>query len=161
MKKLKLYFDSSSISALDQDSEHERMAEMHILWDMIKHGKFDVVISDALIIELNRIKDVNKRERLFYYLSEINAELVSVSEKVQTIVKTIIQCGILTENSYEDCTHIGCAIVSGSDIIISYNFRHMVNIRVIKGVRRISFIEGYGDLDIMTPETLTKEGDNI
>ena len=159
MKKLKLYFDSSSISALEQDSKPERMADMQALWEMVKQGDYDAVISNALTIELNKIKDIKKREMLFYRLTEINAEFVEITEKVKEITQIIIQSGILTENNYEDCTHIGCAMVSGCDIIVSYNIKHMVNIRVIRGVRRISFIEGYGDIDIMTAEALINKGD--
>ena len=158
MKKLKLYFDSSAISALVQDSKPERMSDMRTLWEMIKRGEYDVVLSNVLTGELNDIEDIEKREILFYYLSEIIAERVYTTDEMQEIAEMLVKCGILTENSFSDCQHIACALVKRCDIIVSYNFRHMVNVRVIKGVRRISFIEGYGDIDIMTAETLIEKG---
>jgi predicted nucleic acid-binding protein len=60
MKKLKIYLDTSVISHLDQKEKPERMAESHKLWDMIKAGKFEVVISDVTITELKDNKDDTK-----------------------------------------------------------------------------------------------------
>jgi predicted nucleic acid-binding protein len=48
VEKLKIYLDSSVISLLDQKDSPERMAYSHKLWDKIKAGKFEVVISDVV-----------------------------------------------------------------------------------------------------------------
>ena len=159
MRKVKLYFDSSSISALEQVTEPERMFDMHTLWKMIRQGVYDVVLSDILTKELLSIKDTEKKDKLFYYLTEIKADHVKLTDEMQKIAELIIQHGILTENSVSDSRHVGCALVTRCDIIVSYNFRHMVNTRVIHGVRRVSVIEGYGDIDIMSPDTLLKKGE--
>lgn len=67
--------------------------------------------------------------------------------------------GILTKKSYDDCQHIGAAIVSECDRIISWNFKHIVNIKTIKGVRAITHLESYKDIDIMNPSVLLGGGE--
>ena len=52
MKKLRLYFDTSVISHLDQKDAPEKMADTHRLWDMVKVGEFDVVLSSVGFDEL-------------------------------------------------------------------------------------------------------------
>ena len=156
MKRLRLYFDCSSVSALEEPSKPERMKVMRTLWEMIKKGDYEVVFSGVLLEELMRINDIEKRDIILYRLTEIEAELIEISEEARKIARKVIKNGILTENHYDDCTHIGCAMTSRCDTIVSYNFNHMVNVRVIKGVRSISFLEGYGDIDIVTPEALIK-----
>ena len=53
-----------------------------------------------------------------------------VPEKME-IAQQIIDMGILTKKSYDDCQHIGAAITSECDCIISWNFKHIVNIKTI------------------------------
>ena len=70
------------------------------------------------------------------------------------LANEIIKLGILTQKSIEDCQHIAIAIENDCDVIISWNFKHMVNIRTVKGIRAISSLKGYKTIEIMTPETL-------
>jgi predicted nucleic acid-binding protein len=67
MKKLKIYLDTSVISRLDQQEQPERMAESHKLWDMIKVGKFEVVISDVTITGVNVITALEGYKDLLIY----------------------------------------------------------------------------------------------
>ena len=65
--------------------------------------------------------------------------------------------GILTKKSYDDCQHIGAAIVSECDCIISWNFKHIVNVKTIQGVKAVTTYEGYKDLMIYPPSALLRE----
>jgi hypothetical protein len=65
----------------------------------------------------------------------------------------------LTQSSFDDCQHIAAAIISGCDAIISWNFRHIVNHKMINGVKVITAKEGYPDLLIYAPPMLLDEGD--
>ena len=38
--------------------------------------------------------------------------------------------------------------------IVSWNFKHMVNVKTIRGVRGIASIKGYGAIDIVQPTML-------
>ena len=50
--------------------------------------------------------------------------------------------------------HIGVAIANECDSIISWNFKHIVNVRTIRGVRTISNLEGYKMIEIWNPSVL-------
>jgi len=56
--------------------------------------------------------------------------------------------------SFDDCRHIAAALVSGCDIIASWNFKHIVNARTIRGARIISAAEGFKDIIICSPTML-------
>lgn len=66
--------------------------------------------------------------------------MVQINDNVADIAQQIIEMGILTKKSYDDCQHIGAAIVSECDCIISWNFKHIVNIKTIRGIRAITSI---------------------
>ena len=56
--------------------------------------------------------------------------------------------GVFTEKSFDDCQHIGVAVVNNCDCIISWNFKHIVNIKTIRDVRAITNLEGYKPIEI-------------
>jgi hypothetical protein len=56
--------------------------------------------------------------------------------------------------------HIASAIVSECNVLLSWNFKHLVNIRTINGVRSITALTGYRFVDIYTPTIfVSKEED--
>jgi predicted nucleic acid-binding protein len=157
-RKLRIYLDTSIISHLDQQDVPDKMAETHKLWDKIKAGRFDVVLSTVTTREIDDC-DEQKRDTLYKYLAEIHFSTVEVNERVIEIAGRIVNLGILKQKSFDDCQHIAAAIVSGCDIIVSWNFKHIVNVNTIKGVKAITALEGYKDILIYSP-TLLIEGES-
>ena len=68
-----------------------------------------------------------------------------------------IDFGVLKRKSYDDCRHIAAAVLAGCDIIISWNFKHIVNVKTIQGVKAVTTYEGYKDLMIYPPSALLEE----
>ena len=153
MQKLKIYIDTSVIGNLDRDEENEIKADTHILWNQIKDDLYDVVISDVTIAEIDACKD-EKRNILYDYLSEINYDFIEVDEKTIDIAGRFIDLGVLKEKSFDDCQHIAAAITSKCDVIVSWNFKHIVNHKTMMGVKAITALEGYSDVLIYTPSIL-------
>jgi len=159
MKKIKIYLETSAISNLEQLDLSEQMSDMRVLWELLKHEKYDVVVSSITHKELESTKDTEKRDLLFDYLDSIDYEFIERNSEIEAIADDIISKGILTKNSYSDCLHIACALITNCDCIVSYNFRHLVNIRTIKGVQAISMMQGYVNLNIVPAKALITEGD--
>ena len=154
-EKTTIYLDTSIVSYLDQQDSPARMAVTHKLWDKIKKGEYDVIISTVTTRELDDCKE-EKREKLYSYLNEIEYTLVEVTDKIMDIAENIVDFGILKQKSFDDCQHIAAAITSGCDIIVSWNFKHIVNLTTIKGVKAITVLKGYKDLLIFSPSILTE-----
>ena len=53
--------------------------------------------------------------------------------------------------------HIASAILSDCNIILSWNFKLMVNVNTINGIRRITFAKRYNNIDIYAPYVLLVE----
>ena len=73
---------------------------------------------------------------------------------MSSVAQQIIDMGILTKKSYDDCQHIAAAVIYGCDCIISWNFKHIVNIKTIRGMRAITNLEGYKQIEILSPSAL-------
>ena len=120
---------------------------------MFREEKYDVYLSTVTLEEIEGCPEP-KRSRLLDCLEQINYTLVQINSNVAEIAEQIIQMGILTKKSYDDCQHIGAAIISECDCIISWNFKHIVNIKTIRGIRAITNLKGHKPIEILNPSVL-------
>jgi predicted nucleic acid-binding protein len=157
VKKLKIYLDTSVISYLKQDDNPEKMADTLKLWDKITAGTYDVVISDVVLEEILLCAE-SKRTYLLNMLRQIDYNLMEETPETLALARRFIEHSVLTQKSFDDCRHIACAVVAGCDVITSWNFKHMVNLRTVNGVRIINLMEGYRTVEIYPP-TMLIEGD--
>ena len=154
--KINVSMGTSVISYRDQQDAPTEMALTHQVWEKIKSGKYDVYISDVVLRELNDCKE-EKRNKLLGYLKEIQFQTVEITDKTMKLAEKFIDFGVLKKKSFDDCQHIAAAIVSDCDIIISWNFKHIVNVKTIRGVKVITTMEGFKDLLIYQPTALLEE----
>ena len=91
---------------------------------------------------------------LLEYLNQIEYTMVRADEDTIRLAGKFIDFGILRQKSFDDCQHIAAAIFAGCDIITSWNFKHIVNVKIIRGVRAITNLEGYKMVEIWNPSVL-------
>lgn len=87
-------------------------------------------------------------------MAQISYTTLDITGEALGVAQKMIDLGILTSKSYDDCQHIGVAVVNECDCIISWNFKHIVNIRTIHRIRAITNLEGYKNIDILSPTVL-------
>ena len=136
-----------------QEDVPEKMSETLTLWDMFKDGKYDVYFSTVTLQEIDNCPEP-KRTELFKHLGEIDYTPIEITEDMSEVAQQLIDMGILTQKSYDDCQHIASAVIYGCDCIISWNFKHIVNIKTIRGVRAITNLKGYKPIEILNPTVL-------
>ncbi|MBR3554992.1 MAG: PIN domain-containing protein [Oscillospiraceae bacterium] len=156
---MKVYLDTSVISYLDQQDAPEQMKETREVWERIKAGQYDVFISDVVLRELADCKDEAKRDLLIGHLAEIKYNLIAVDDDIAKLAEKIVTKGVLKQKNIDDCQHIAAAILSDCDIIVSWNFKHIVNVKTIRGIKVITTVEGFKDLLIYQPTALLNEED--
>jgi hypothetical protein len=121
-----------------------------MLWQQIKQGEFDVYLSDVTIEELGECGN-DKYERLVYYLDDIDYTHLVTTTEVRELAEKIIEMGILSQKHYDDCMHIAHATVAHCGNLLSWNFKHLVKIQTINGVRAVNICEGYPEINILAP----------
>jgi hypothetical protein len=63
---------------------------------------------------------------------------------------------IVSERYYSDALHIAVATVIGIDVLVSWNFKHIVNLDKIKLFNSVNLREGYSVLEIRTPREVVE-----
>ena len=157
MKKLKKYLDTSVISHLDQHDAPEKMADTLMLWELIKAGKYGVCIFPVVIGEVMDCTEP-KRSSLLGYLGIMRYKELQETEEVTTLASKYLEAGILNQKSLDDCRHIAYACVYDCDMLVSWNFKHLVNVRTITGVKGVNALMGYREMPIYTPTMLVSGG---
>jgi len=84
-------------------------------------------------------------------------EPVVLNEEVDTLTAEYIRAGVLGEASRDDATHVAAATVAGADLILSWNFRHIVNFDRICGFNSVNMRNGYRSMTILSPREVTDE----
>lgn len=159
-KRIRIYLDTSVISYLDQKDAPEKMRETQEVWKILKTHKYEVVISNIALSEIEKC-DEDKLQTLAEYISELDYIDYFSDSETEELASQIIDEDILKPKSMEDATHIAAAILSDSDIILSWNFKHLVNIKTINGVRKICFNRSLNKIiDIYSPNVLLEKEDD-
>jgi len=158
MNRLKIYLDTSVISHLDAPDTPEKMRDTLRLWDMLESGWYDVVLSETVLDELEACSEP-KKSIIKANLNNIKYEIAATNDALRSLAGKFIDFGILKEKSFDDCRHIAAALLSGCDIVVSWNFKHFVNAKTIRGTRSIAATGGFRDIMICTP-TMLVEGES-
>jgi len=159
MRKAKVYLDTSVISHLDAMDAPEKMNDTVILWENLKTEKYQAVISDVTVAELTKCSEP-KRSKLFEKLNELDYELCGENEETLTLADNYLSYGVLKSRSMDDLRHISVASVADCKYIVSWNFKHFVNVNTITRVQAANRMFGYNDIIIVPPSMLIEGNDD-
>ncbi len=85
-----------------------------------------------------------------------NLEIIEFSEDMIELAEFYISSGVLSKKSKEDALHISAASISEVDVIVSWNFKHIVHIDKIRKYNAVNLLKGYKYIDIRTPMEVTE-----
>lgn len=133
MVKPRLYFDTSVFGGVF-DVEFKNETEK--LFDMVRNGEVICVYSDLSELELeNAPKQIKEH---FLNLPDDYTEFVEITREVDKLAKKYIDEKVVGKTSIDDCRHIAAATIYKTDYLVSWNFKHIVNIFRIRGYNSIA-----------------------
>jgi len=147
MKKLRIYVDASIIGGcLDEEFAEESRAFVA----MAQQGKLTLVVSDLLAAEIRRAPpDVIA---VFESLLADSLEEVFGTDESMSLAEHYIKAGVLASSSFADAHHVAIATIAHADMIVSWNFKHLVHFDKIRGFNAVNLREGYGPIEIHSPK---------
>ena len=157
----KIYLDTSVVSYLRQEDVPIQMAQTKEFWEILKSGKYDVYISEITVTELSNCAEP-KRTDLLVLLEEIEYTFIEVdgNEEIAILAAEVEKLKILPAKKIFDRLHIAAAIYKNCNVILSWNFDHMVNIKTIDGVRIVCLKNNANPIDIYTPLVMLERSDS-
>ncbi|WP_445736038.1 PIN domain-containing protein [Mariniflexile sp.] len=149
MKKQRIYLDTSVFGGYF-DSEFKEFTEP--LFERISNGEFIILLSTMLDEELEFAPE--RIKTLILKLDESYTEFLKDKDEAVDLATKYIDEKVVGKTSYADCLHIALATIYQADLLVSWNFKHVVNIERIRGYNYINIKNGYKQLEIRSPRDL-------
>jgi hypothetical protein len=150
MKIQRVYVDTSVIGGCF-DPEFELWSNG--LFKDFALGVFKPVTSDLVAAEVADAPRIviEKYEELFTF----SPELLEVTGQAIELASIYQSRGILTPNFFNDGLHIALATISQVDVMVSWNFKHIVHLNKIRLFNAVNLEQGYRAVEIYSPREVT------
>jgi hypothetical protein len=152
MKRLRVYTDTSVIGGCFDPEFAEHSLR---LFEAFKTGNLLAVISDLTLNEL--LGAPGQVRNHLQTLPEQMIEYISFDSEAGTLAQQYIAEGVLLDRQLVDAQHIAVATVKRVDVIVSWNFKHVVNLQKIRGFNAVNLREGYPLVEIRTPREVIQD----
>ncbi len=120
-----------------------------ILFNQIANNEFLVLHSYLTNVEISYAPE--KVQLLAKSVQNKNAVLIDYSDKAIELASLYIKENVVGLTSITDCIHIALATIHNADVLVSWNFKHIVNVDRIRGYNSVNLSRGFQALDIRTP----------
>ena len=145
LKTLRIYVENSVIGGYFEKEFEESTKE---LFELFRQGVYIPVLSSHVIDEL----DEGAPEHVKNLLLTINFEKYILNDIMIKLADKYLEQKVVSEKYRGDALHIAIATVLGVDILVSWNFKHIVNLNRIKMFNSVNLREGFNSLEIRTPK---------
>ncbi len=151
--KRRIYTDTSVIGGcLDEEFRGPSVR----LFERFRDGLDTLVLSALTLAELEHAPP-----GVLEVLQEVpraSLDEVEFSSEAADLAQGYISAGVIGAAHLEDAQHIAIATVCRVDALVSWNFRHIVNLDRVRGYNAVNFRHGYILLEIRTPQEVLRYG---
>lgn len=118
-------------------------------FEEIRQGRIQLVLSDTTALELTAAPESVRR--VLTDLPPASIERIYLNEQVERLRDAYLAHGVVGPASKRDAEHIAAATIADVDLIVSWNFKHIVHYEKISGYQGVNMLEGYNAIRIYSP----------
>ena len=144
---LRVYADTSVLGGcFDKEFDDESRA----FFEHVSSGKFVLLISDLTVREPENAP----REVREFYSTLTGYESVSATNECYGLRDAYLNADVVGRASADDALHVAIAAVYRADIVVSWNFKHIVQRRRIHGFEAVNTLMDYRPPEIFSPREI-------
>ena len=145
----RLYLDTSVFGGY---FEPEFELWTKILFDRVQKGEYKLLLSRIINNELTYAPKHVKE--LVLSIHREHVEFLDITDEATELANYYIEEKVVGETSRADCLHIALATLNNADILVSWNFKHIVNVNRIRGYNSVNYRHGHKMLEIRSPREI-------
>lgn len=150
MIKQKFYLDTSVFNfLLAEDEPTKRKVTEELFKKLPDLG--EIYISDIVSLEVLESSSPI-RKRLIAVINKQEPIILTIDEEIRELAEEYIRAGIIPAKYRDDALHIAVAVVNRLDVIVSWNFEHIVKLKTKREVNGLNLMLGYKEIEIVSPE---------
>jgi predicted nucleic acid-binding protein len=142
---LRVYVDTSVFGGV-HDEEFRAPSER--FFAAVRSSAFTLLVSEALVVEISSapalVQATFEAHRAHMQALETTAEAVALAE-------AYLAAKVVPAASRVDALHVALASIAGADAVVSWNFKHLVQLRRIRGFHAVNVLRGYPLIEIRSP----------
>ena len=147
MRRQRIYIDTSVVGGcLDEEFQ----ADSRALLRLAREGAFRLLVSDVLIDELESAPQ--QVQAVLPELPHDCLEAVPRTDEAERLRDAYLEAGVVGPARRIDALHVAVATVAGADMMVSWNFRHIVHFEKMRGFNAVNLREGYPLIEIHSPK---------
>ncbi len=147
----RLYFETSVLGALTDRDERRRLALTRTLLGDVAIRVHIGIVSNVVNEELEQAPG-DVRETIRRELQAVEFEFVAENEESRALFEEYVAAKIVPVRYQNDLRHVSVATVARADALVSWNFRHLVNVNTRRAVHAVNVRLGYPMIEIVSPE---------
>ena len=145
--KYKLYLDTSIPSAYYDTSKPIRQLITQ-KWFKNESKYFELFISVITMREINKIKNVTKKENIEKLIINYNMKSLEFNEEANNLAEDYMNNGAIPKTEPEDAYHVAIATINNLEYLASWNFSHIVSVNPIRKIHEINKRKNYEIIEI-------------
>ena len=159
MRKLRLYLETSVWNFYFADDAPEKRDITKEFFESVKQGRYDIFISQTVLNEIDRA-DEGKKNQLMQLIRDHQPQELDITQEATDLSKEYISQKVIPEVKVEDALHAAISTVYEMDALVSWNNRHLANLRKMEKINGVNLKEGYTKhLEIVTPMEVIADAD--
>jgi len=151
LRKIKCYIDTSVLNFFFAEDDIAKRNVTIRFFDQLNTIFDQVYISDEVIREV-RASSEPRRSQLEKLIEKTDPILLEINTEVDELANRYVAEGIIPERFGSDAIHIAIATVNEIDVVISWNFEHIVKLKARIMVNAVNILMGYREIEICSPE---------
>lgn len=155
MRRIRVYVDTSVFGGV---ADEEFAGPSRRFFDRVQRGDFLVLLSLHTADEL-----ADAPEQVKQIVETLPAECVqrvTPDDEVTALAEAYIAAGVLGRASELDARHVAAATLAPADLLLSWNFKHIVNYDRIRKFNGVNVLNGYATIDIRSPLEMEHAGED-
>jgi len=156
MRIQKVYLETSALNFVFADDSPDKKMDTLKLFEEIRGGKYLSFTSSYVTEEVDKAP-ADKREGIYKLIIEHKTEILQKTEEIKRLAGEYVKEGIIPEKHMIDALHIATAAVYDLDMILSWNFQHIVKRKTIIMTESVNLRNGYKKVEIYSPSEVIED----
>lgn len=142
----RVYVDNSVFGGVFDDEFSDASKRF---FHQVERGQYRILISEITIAEISDApEDV---VRFFNDIPGNHMEEIPLGSNVRSLAEAYVTAKVVGPSHMADATQVAAATVARADLILSWNFRHIVNFDRIHQYNAVNLLNGYHPIEIRSP----------
>jgi hypothetical protein len=114
----------------------------------VRNGAFTILVSEPLALEISNAPEAVQAT---FEAHRPHMEALETSDAATALANAYLAQKVVPSASRVDALHVALASIAAADTVVSWNFKHIVQLRRIRGFHAVNILHGYPLIEIRSP----------